>query len=795
MSAPLEGIRVVEFGAFEAAAYCGKLFSDFGAEVFKVEPRDGDPARLYEPMAGPSADRQSGHFAWLNAGKHSLVVGRNADDVALDALLARTDVVIDAENPATASERHAALRTRFTHLTIMSLSWFGENGPYAEFVGSDSVCRALAGMVKLTGPVEGPPVMLPDHQASVHTGLTAFTAALAALYSDARGRRFELSAFEAVTVISEFPAAVARREGGVQRRLGLNKFTPTFPLGIYQCREGWLGVTVGNLGQWKSFCKVFGFEDWLAEPALEVRTERLARIPEMDGRIAERLTEKTAKEWFDLTMAQRLPVVVVPSMSELLKQPVHRDIGAFSKIRVGDAEFEGPTTPLRLLMTPPTAAATSPKLGSANKDWAGQGSADQEPPRSPPRKLVQERPLAGMRILDLSMGWAGPLATRQLADLGAKILKIEACAYPDWFRPTITDLSRPHERSLSFSAMNRGKFGATLDVYTPKGVDQIKALMRTVDAVVENYSADVMPKVGLAYDQVREINPSIVMLSMPAFSGYGPWRSVRAYGSTLEHASGLPSVTGSSDQPPILNHIAYGDPTGGLNGAAALMTALFHRKRTGHGQHIDMSQVGAMLPLVAPWIVEQSITGHVERRGSRHPRFVPHGVFPCAGDDQWIVIAATTDTAWISLCAVIGRRDLAEDTTLRTAAQRRLREDELEGAIQSWTAKQNPEAAMNVLQAAGVSAGVARNPGDLYADPHLLARADWQMVERAWSGLQPILSAPFREEGAPYLIERPAPTLGEHNREILCDHLGLSEAELEHLLDTGVSGTTVPGVV
>ena len=793
MTALLDGVRVVEFGSLEAAAYCGKLFADFGAEVFKVEPQEGDPARRHAPMVGSGNDRQGGFFAWLNAGKQSLAVDSDGSDVALDALLAQSDVMIDAENPATAAARHAALRARFPHLTIISLSWFGESGPYANYEGSDSVCRALAGMVKLTGSVEGPPLMLPDHQGGIHAGLTAFTAAIAALYSDARGRRFEVSVLEAMLVISEFPAALARRDGAVQRRLGLNKFTPTYPLGIYPCREGWLGITVGNLAQWKGFCQLFEFDDWAADPSLEIRTERFPRVAEMDARIAARLKEKTAAEWFELTNARRLPIVVVPSMAELLEQPVHRDAGAFATVHVGESRFEGPTIPLRLMVTPPASDAVSPRLGSANADWTASRATARVEDRPAPSVLPDDRPLEGMRILDLSMGWAGPLATRQLADLGATILKIEACAYPDWFRPTVTDDPRPHERSQHFSAMNRGKFGAALDIYTPEGVAKIRALMRTVDAVVENFAADVMPKRGLGYEQVREISPSIVMMSMPAFSGYGPWRSVRAYGSTLEHASGLPSVTGGPDQPPILNHIAYGDPTGGLNGAAALMAALLHRKRTGVGQHIDLSQVRAMMALAAPWIVEQSITGRVERHGNRHPRFVPHGVFRCAGDDQWLAIAVTSDEAWLGLCAVIERPDLATDIGLRTVEQRRPRQAELEAAIAAWTAQQTAGSAMDALQAGGVSAGVAHAPGDLYADPHLMARGDWQNVERAWSGLQPLLTAPFREEGRPYAIERPAPTLGEHNRMILCEHLGLSDAELAHLLETGVSGTNVPG--
>ncbi|MBX3484124.1 CoA transferase [Phenylobacterium sp.] len=780
----LAGIRVVEIGSLEATSYCAKLFRDMGAEVLKLEPAEGDPLRRSPPLIAASGG--SAHFAWLNAGKQAAVLPQDpaAQAAYLAKALAWADVLLDARasDPAGAER----LRAAHPHLLVVSMSWFGRSGPYASFQGSDAVCRALAGLVKLAGPVEGPPGMLPDHQASVHAGLCAFTAAVAGLISERPEREFEVSVFEAAAVLQQHPASDARYRGGVERRIGADKSPHLYPLGVYPCRDGWLGLSVGNLKMWRAFCDVFGFHDWAADPELELRVNRIARMAEMDRRIAARVKEKTAAEWFEITRARRLPIVVTPTMGELLSQAAHRETGAFAEIEAGDASFQAPATPLRLSLTPPLRRGRAPGL----RPLPPPDAPARRPPLSAPS--AETRPLAGVTVLDLSMGWAGPLATRQLADLGAEVLKIEACAYPDWFRPSLTDKPRPHEQNPPFAVMNRGKLAAAVDMYRAEGIAVIRDAIRRVDAVVENFAADVMPKLGLSYDEVRRLNPRVVMLSMPAFSGHSAWRSVRAYGTTLEHASGLPLVAGGPGEPPMLSHTAYGDPNGGLNGAAALVAALFHQKHTGQGQHIDLSQVQAMLPLAANAMIEQSLTGAVTRHGAHHPLHAPHGVFRSRGDDAWIVVTVTDDRHWPALCVALGRDDLAARPELATARGRRAAADELHAAVSAWTAGRPPGEAMHALQAAGVPAGVATRPSEIYDDPHLHARGYWQEVDRAWTGPQLMPSAPFRERGAVYPIVRPAPTLGQHNRLILCERLGVPEATLDELLAAGVCGDDVP---
>ncbi len=255
-------------------------------------------------------------------------------------------------------------------------------------------------------------------------------------------------------------------------------------------------------------------------------------------------------------------------------------------------------------------------------------------------------PLTGMRIIDLTMGWAGPTGARHLCDLGAEVIKVEACQYPDWWRGT--DLraafiaEQRYEKIPWFQLMNRNKLDVTLDLTHPEGVALLKRLVAGAHAVVENYSSEVLRKLGLDYSVMKHVRPGLVMISMPAFGSFNAWSECRAYGSTLEQASGLPSITGFPYDPPTMNQTAYGDPVGGFNAAAALIVALLHQQRTGNGQNIDLSQVECMLPLVAPGLIEQSATGGISARvGNGHPVHVPHGCFRCAGDDAWLVVAVT----------------------------------------------------------------------------------------------------------------------------------------------------------
>jgi crotonobetainyl-CoA:carnitine CoA-transferase CaiB-like acyl-CoA transferase len=789
--AALSGVRVAEFGTGAALAYCGKLFADFGADVVKVEPPGGDPDRAVAPLVDIGGGRrESAVFAWLNSNKRSVIAA--ADETArLVEIAGASDVLIDARPGAGADAGRAgqaALRAAFPHLTIVSISWFGESGPYKDYAGADAVVRALAGLVRCVGPAEAP-VMLAEHQAYLPAALSAFSAALAALIGGGDGRRFEISVHEANVVVAEFQSAVTTQTGVEERRWGRNHFFPVFPTGVYATTDGWLGVTAFTTDQWRGFCEILGLPELIDRPGFGSAPERLLVGDELDAIVAARLATRPTRHWADEAIRRRVPLVAVPDMAELMASPVHRDHGAFGEVRIGEARFRAPVLPQRLTTTPPAAVGVAPLAGEHTASWKPS-------PATPPAPGSGGLPLEGLRIIDLTMGWAGPVGTRQLADLGAEVIKVEGRAYPDWWRGA--DYSEAaieacgHEKPLYFNFVNRNKIGITLDLTSAEGAGLLRRLVRTADAVVENYGQGVLPGFGLDYAAFRAERPDIVMMSMPAFGSATPWADVRAYGSTLEHAAGLPRLTGGANDPPTMNHVAYGDPIGGLSACPALLTALLHRQRTGEGQFIDLSQVECLFPLAAPWMIEQAVTGSVAPRlGARHSRFVPHGCFACDGHDAWVVVAATDDAAWQALCGVIERPDLAADPALATAAGRRAVEDRLEAAIAAWTLTRSPDEAMEALQAAGVAAGAARGLAELLLyEPQLTARGFWQEVERPHTEWLQQPSPVFREDGRAYPIRRPAPTLGQSSREVLSRLLGLPASELDRLEVDGVIGET-----
>jgi len=775
---PLSAYRVLQIGSGVGLDYCGKLFADFGADVVKLEQEGGDPNRRLPPILD---NGESGYFAWLNTNKRSVT----DNDAHRAALLPGADILLDGTPPGTTD--HAALRAEHPGLAITSVTWFGEHGPYRDYAATESLVRALAGLVALTGRAEGPPTLATDNQSTIISGLAAFIATAAGLWGRSGGaRKFSVSVHETAVNVAEYEAAVGWDAGGSRKRPGVNRFGRNYPVGIYPTKKGMIGVTIVTPGQWRGFCAMMGQPDVAKDPKYSLQTDRLKHAREIDALFAPIWMTRTAEEWFEKGLEFKLPMAVVPTMEELLEQRVHRERGAFVPVRIGEEGFEAPIIPQHLTRTPPRQGGTAQHAGEDHPVWSISPSAT----RPNTSAAAGTLPLAGLRIIDLTMGWAGPTAARHLADLGAEVIKVEACQYPDWWRGT--DLraqfiaEQRYEKIPWFQLMNRNKIDVTLDLVNPEGAALLKKLVSTAHAVIENYSAGVLAKLALDYQVLKDVRPGLVMLSMPAFGMNNDWSDCRAYGSTLEHASGLPMVTGFADDPPTMNQTAYGDPVGGFNAAAALITALLHQQRTGEGQNINLSQVECMVPFVAAPLIAQSALGRTPPRiGNRHPVHVPHGAFRCAGDDHWLVIAIRSDAEWRALCGVMGRDDLASLTT----DERRAREDELEAAITAWTRTQIDDDAMKALQALKVPAGVMRVPFDLDHDPHLVARGFWHRLERPFIGLHWQGSPAFREGPLPYPVRHMAPTLGQHNRQVLCDMLGVPESDLPRLAAEGIIGT------
>lgn len=805
----LGGLRVLEVGTGPALAYAGKLFADFGAEVIKVESPAGDPWRQMPPLMDVPGTGQpeSALFAWLSTNKRSVTADSgDAEDNAWLAKLARTcDVVLDARaltegpgilaspiwrKPDGAREDNAPL----VHEPIeVALTWFGESGPYSEYAGAEAVCRSLAGAVHGSGPAEGPPHMPHDVQTAIVVGLSGFSAAVAALIGRGQGsRRYVLSAHECVFSVVEMEAGMVGDKRHPLRRLGVNRFCGTHPAGIYQTREGWIGIFTHTLPQWSGLCEAIGRPELASDPRFANGQERMARADDIDEMLLPAFLTRTAQEWFEILGEKKHPAVLVPTMEELLKQAVHRERNAFVPVNVGGVSFEGPVVPLRLDAAGPLLGGSAPVKGAHDAFYRTSGLRH-SPCAQLARASDDRLPLQGMRVVDLTMGWAGPLASRTLADFGAEIIKVESTGYPDWWRgANFTEefyRDRLYEKNSNFHLLNRNKLGITLDLTRPEGKELLLQLVEHADAVIENYSAEVLPKLGLTYEALRARNERLVMLSMPAFGLGNAWSNTRAYGGTLEQASGLPLYTGHPDGAPAMTSYAYGDPIGGLNAGAAILLALFAQQTAGTGRHVNLSQVEGMLSLAAPFLIEQSVTGAVTpRQGNRHPVHVPHGCYRCAGDDAWLVLTCA-DAHWPPLCHAIERTDLAEDPQLASVSGRRAAQDRVDEAIRTWTTTRDADQAMRHLQQAGIPAGVVRPMAQVLEDAHLRARGFWREVERPWVGTYMASTAWFRTGRKPMPIRHVSPTLGEHTDEVLSRVLGLSPDRIAQLEQSGITGT------
>jgi crotonobetainyl-CoA:carnitine CoA-transferase CaiB-like acyl-CoA transferase len=353
------------------------------------------------------------------------------------------------------------------------------------------------------------------------------------------------------------------------------------------------------------------------------------------------------------------------------------------------------------------------------------------------------------------------------------VLKIESRAHPDWWRgwdPYPDVDPPPHELPRNFMAVNRNKRGLDLDLARPADHAAAEAVVRAADVVLDNQGPGVMVKLRLGPADQRRLNPTVISVSMPPFGRDGPLSGLRAYGSTVEQACGMPFVNGRADWDPCQQHVAYGDPVAGVYAAAAALVGLYGRERLG-GADVEVCQVECLFQLGAEAIIAESASGEASpRMGSRRAGMAPCCVVAGASDGEaWLAVAADSDAAWRALAGVIGRSDLADDPALASLAGRKAREDEIEAALAAWAALQDTRAAADALQAAGVPAAPVLPTHQLFADPHLQDCGYWAVQDRRYIGAHFTPQAPFRYDGERPPVIRPAPTLGEHTTEVLAE--------------------------
>lgn len=797
----LEGIRVVELGEVVSAPYCAKLFADFGADVVKVEaPGAGDAARRWGPFPGDEAHpEKSGLYQFLNTGKRSVTIdvttasGRER----LLELLAWADVFVENNPPAWMREHgldHASIRDVNADLVMISITPFGQSGPYSEWKGYDLNAFHLSGAShRYCGRPGEPPLEHGTFTADFYGGVTAAAWGLGAVMGRGHvggGQHVDVSCAEAIaaTFVGSQNIGGYAQNGTYDTRSGIG-MGMSAPNAILPCKDGHVWVLVLETAQWRGLVRAMGSPEWAD---VEMFDDMFVRGQNRDviRPLTEVWTMQHGKfEIMETCQAEGAPVTAIFTVEEAVEQPHLRERGYIVELDhpdLGRHRSLGPA--FKLPASPGGPYRAAPRLGEHDGDLAaGLAPRIVSGRPDPTRSATAAPPMEGIRVANFGWVWAGPMVGQTLAFLGAEVFKIESRARIDMARtiPPFAENVRDHDRSLSHHAGWAGNGSVTLNLKSPEGIDLARQLVAECDVVVENFAPGVMERLGLGYDELAKVRPDLVMFSMPAAGLYGPLRDLRTYGLSLASITGMDSLTGYVDGPPIPMENAITDPYNGILGAFAILTALHHRDRSGCGQHIDYSQQEAVMHMVGPAVMDYVMNGRsAAPMGNRHPLSMgaPHGVFPCSGDDRWISIAVMSDAEWSALVDAMGAPAWAGAEEFASLAARVGNIEALHERIAEWTSSWDERDLAATLQGHGVAAAPVLSVADLLDDEHYRARDTFVEVEYPL-GFRETIYGSYVKLSRSAVPVRPGPVLGADNDRVFLDLLGLPEARYRELIE------------
>ena len=397
-------------------------------------------------------------------------------------------------------------------------------------------------------------------------------------------------------------------------------------------------------------------------------------------------------------------------------------------------------------------------------------------------------PLQDLRVINFGWVWAAPALGQVFGDMGAQVIKIESHKRPDMVRvipPLAQD--KPLESLYAHCTM-RDHIGIALDLAQPRGQELAKELVKSADVVIENFSPRVMRRYGLDYPALKAVRPDVVMVSLSSAGQNGPHSQITTYGGMIASLAGISAHQGYiGDDRPSPFGTAIPDPLMGIFGAFTVLAALRYRARTGRGQYIDVSQWEATAATVGGPLMDYILNGRLQHpRGNRDEMMAPHGVYRCLGEDRWVTIAVKTEGEWRKLCDAMGRPSLAADDRFADPFQRQRHHDDLDEIIEGWTRDQEPFEVMRLLQKAGIAAFPALGSDEVFTNEHYIARGDWVEVEHHLGGNEVIYDVPWKLSKTPGGVQRPAPSVGQHNRQVYGEILGLPLQEIEELEREGL---------
>ena len=812
----LDHVRVLDLSD-ERGQLCGHILATLGADVVAVEPPGGSRSRRIAPFAGDREDPERSLFHWsFNRGKRSVEIDLATDEgrERFLTLAANADVVIESAGAGVMAELGLGpteLGDVNPALVVASISAFGQTGPKSRWHESDLIVGAAAGVLALTGNEDRAPLRITLPQAYHHASIDAACGVMAALSERAHhsglGQHVDISAQQSFNVASQsFMLNAACNTGTAQRVAGGIRLAglDTKVQLLWPCADGQVSVTflfgsalgpfTRNLMEWvceEGFCdEATRDKDWIDYAnQLFGGTEPIAEYERVKRCVGDLLATKTKDELLAASFERRVLIAPVTTAADVARseQWADRDFWDEVDTAAGSVRFPGPFA--TFTATPRPSLPAAPAVGEHTDAVLA------EAPRSvvvgSPTGSAQvdgneaRRPLEGLKVADFTWVFAGPFATRMLADLGAEVVRVESTQALDALRTAgnFQDDNTDPDWALQFSNMNAGKRGITLDLGSPDSRDLVHDLVRWSDVTLESFSPKAMAAWGYDYESLRNIRPDLVMASSCLMGQTGPQRLLAGFGTMAAAISGFFHLAGWPDREPCGPFMAYTDYVSPRFLFISLLAALEHRRLTGEGQYIDLSQAEATMQLQSPAILDYTVNGRVmERAGNDDLVFAPHGVYPVAGDDRWLAIAVTSDQAWKALCEQLGRDDLAN----LDAADRRDRRRELDDVVSSWTRTRDGEATMGELQAAGVAAHVVQNTAETVADPQLAHREHFVEVPHDAMGTTVVEACRLHLSRTPPRVPYGSPTLGQHTWEVLTDVLGYDDDAAAELIGRGI---------
>ena len=782
---PLAGMLVVDLLDGRAES-CGRLLADLGANVVLVEPPEGLSSRSQPPFY----NGESLHFAVHNANKSSVVMALDSDDgrEAFYELLSRAAIVLDGGRLAAAGIALGELRQQFPGLVIMSITDFGLTGPWRNYRGNNSVMMALGGVLARSGIRGHEPLLPPGELAIEAAAMQAAWAVMLAYWqrlNTGQGSVLDFSLLEATAQtidpgLGVTGSAAAGKSAAQVASFGRPSVGKVYP--IFPCRDGHVRICVLNPRQWQGMCQWLGDDHPFTDPEYGSIGKRIKAIREINALIAELFKDQCAEALVAEGQKRGVPIAAVSTPEQVLNNAHFRARGAFTPVEIGGSRADMPSGYVEIDGRRMGVRHPAPALGECRQQTSASVSFDGA------TGTLSQRPLSGLRVLDLGVIVAGAELGRLFADQGAEVIKLENRAFADGLRQSADGKLI----SESFAQGSRNKKSMGLNLRSEPGIALFEQLVAKSDVVLTNFKPGTLESLGIGYERLSQINPRIVLLESSALGNTGPLAKSMGYGPLVRASSGL---TGLWSYPDLSD--SYSDSTTifpdhfvARVAAVAILAQLMRRLNNQRGGKIVLSQAEAILNAMAVPLTRESLQpGSLKVQGNQYEFDAPANVFPCGGEDMWCVVEVRSDRDWQALCKVLGRSDLASDEKYACAEGRRAHRQALDAEVAAWTRSREAEEVMAAMQAAGVAAGKMVRLSEFAELPQLCARRFFREFEQPGLGTLLTENSPAGLSDLPDPALEPAPLQGQHTRELASRLLELSAVEIERLIEEGVLET------